>query len=251
MSAPKRHHAALAFAATCGFFAGVAVMAVLTALFRASSPEPFASVQAAGRPATIATPSTPPAATARTEATAPGAVAVRPAVPDVAPASTPDPEASTPGTVMDPDDAVAALRARHLDVPLRNVDRSTLRSNFAELRGGSRPHEAMDLLAPRNTPVTAVEAGTIARLFTSKAGGLTIYQFDPTSTFAYYYAHLDGYAEGLREGAKVERGQVIGYVGTTGNAPKDTPHLHFAIFVLTADKHWWEGTAIDPFAVLH
>jgi murein DD-endopeptidase MepM/ murein hydrolase activator NlpD len=108
----------------------------------------------------------------------------------------------------------------------------------------------MDLLAPRHTPVVAVESGIIARLFNSKAGGLTIYQFDPTTTYAYYYAHLQGYAEGLEEGATVARGQTIGYVGTSGNAPANTPHLHFAIFVLTDDKRWWEGTPLDPFEVL-
>ena len=101
-----------------------------------------------------------------------------------------------------------------------------------------------------NTPVIAVEAGIIARLFNSKAGGITIYQFDPTTTYAYYYAHLERYAPGLEEGATVSRGQVIGYVGTSGNAPENTPHLHFAIFVLNEDKHWWQGTPIDPFTVL-
>ena len=102
----------------------------------------------------------------------------------------------------------------------------------------------------RNTPVRAVESGRIARLFFSKAGGITIYQFDPTERFCYYYAHLERYAEGLREGQRVQKGQVIGYVGTSGNAPEDTPHLHFAIFRLTAEKHWWEGTPIDPYDIL-
>ena len=95
----------------------------------------------------------------------------------------------------------------------------------------------------------AVEDGTIARLFYSKAGGITVYQFDPTSNFCYYYAHLERYAEGLREGEAVRRGQIIGYVGTSGNAPKTTPHLHFAIFRLTEARHWWEGTPIDPYDV--
>jgi len=110
--------------------------------------------------------------------------------------------------------------------------------------------EALDVLAPRNTPVLAVEDGTVARLFLSDAGGITIYQFDPTTTFVYYYAHLERYAEGLKEGASITRGQVIGYVGTTGNAPRDTPHLHFAIFQMTEEKKWWEGTVIDPYSVL-
>ena len=116
-------------------------------------------------------------------------------------------------------------------------------------RGGRR-HEAIDILAPRGTPVKAVEDGRIARLFFSKAGGTTIYQFDPTERFCYYYAHLDRYADGLRENDQVRRGQVIGYVGTTGNAPKNTPHLHFAVFRLNAEKRWWEGTPIDPYDLL-
>jgi murein DD-endopeptidase MepM/ murein hydrolase activator NlpD len=108
----------------------------------------------------------------------------------------------------------------------------------------------MDILAPRHTPVVAVEAGTIARLFSSARGGLTIYQFDPASTYVYYYAHLERYAPGLKEGAAVQPGKVIGFVGTSGNAPPDTPHLHFAIFKLTEKKRWWEGTPIDPYLVL-
>ena len=115
---------------------------------------------------------------------------------------------------------------------------------------GGRQHEAIDILAPRNTPVKAVEGGKIARLFFSKAGGITVYQFDPTEQYCYYYAHLERYADGLVEGQELRKGQVIGYVGTPGNAPKDTPHLHFAIFRLTEAKRWWEGTPIDPYDVL-
>jgi murein DD-endopeptidase MepM/ murein hydrolase activator NlpD len=118
------------------------------------------------------------------------------------------------------------------------------------MRGSARRHQAIDILAPQGTPVKAVEDGVIARLFSSKAGGITIYQFDPTERYCYYYAHLERYADGLREGEKVRKGQVIGYVGTSGNAAKDTPHLHFAVFRLTAEKRWWEGTPIDPYNVL-
>ena len=106
------------------------------------------------------------------------------------------------------------------------------------------------MLAPRNTPVLAVEDGKIAKLFTSKQGGLTIYQFDPTETYAYYYAHLERYADGLKEGMVLRRGQVVGYVGTSGNAYRAGPHLHFAIFRLTPEKRWWDGAPINPFPVL-
>ena len=96
---------------------------------------------------------------------------------------------------------------------------------------------------------TRSTAGSIAKLFTSKAGGLTIYQFDPAGRLCYYYAHLERYADGLKDGQTVSQGDVIGYVGTTGNAPANTPHLHFAVFELNADKHWWQGRAIDPYRV--
>ena len=142
------------------------------------------------------------------------------------------------------------LTRRDFELPVEGVKSEQLVRSFEDRRSGSRPHEAIDILAPRNTPVKAVEGGTIARLFESKAGGTTIYQFDPTDQYCYYYAHLERYADGLHEGDKVRKGQVIGYVGTSGNAPKNTPHLHFAIFKLTTAKRWWEGTPIDPYDVL-
>ena len=145
--------------------------------------------------------------------------------------------------------AAAELADRNLRIPVEGILPERLVRSFAEARGG-RVHEALDILAPRNTPVLAVEAGTIARLFYSNAGGNTIYQFDPAERYCYYYAHLERYADGLAEGQSVTKGQVIGYVGVSGNAPADTPHLHFAIFKLTAEKRWWEGTPIDPFDVL-
>jgi murein DD-endopeptidase MepM/ murein hydrolase activator NlpD len=135
-----------------------------------------------------------------------------------------------------------------LRMPLEGVPPEAMKGGFTELRG-SRPHEAADLLAPRNTPVHAVESGTIAKLFVSKAGGLTIYQFDPSAQRCYYYAHLERYADGLREGQSVSLGDVIGYVGTSGNAPPNTPHLHFAVFELNGDKRWWKGRAVDPYPI--
>ena len=134
--------------------------------------------------------------------------------------------------------------------PVQGVKREDLRDSFTAIREGNLRHNAIDILAPRNTPVLAVEDGTIAKLFNSKAGGLTVYQFDPTSTYVYYYAHLERYADGLREGDRVHRQQVLGYVGTSGNAPKDSPHLHFEIAKLPASKHWWQGTPINPYLVL-
>jgi murein DD-endopeptidase MepM/ murein hydrolase activator NlpD len=140
------------------------------------------------------------------------------------------------------------LRSRGLTIPVEGIPASALVSSFSDARGG-RKHEAIDILAVRGAPVLAVEDGRVAKLFTSEAGGLTIYEFDPSERFVYYYAHLDSYASGLKEGEPLKRGEVIGYVGTTGNAPKNTPHLHFAISKLDADHRWWGGTALDPYLV--
>jgi murein DD-endopeptidase MepM/ murein hydrolase activator NlpD len=159
--------------------------------------------------------------------------------PDAAPTRDPAPA----GTDLE------ALQRRDLRIPIDGVARAALQSGFDQPRGEAR-HEAIDILAPRHTPVRAVEDGIVAKLFTSVRGGITVYQFDPTGTYCYYYAHLERYADGLQEGQPVRRGQVIGYVGTSGNAPKTTPHLHFAIFRLTNAKRWWEGTPIDPYDVL-
>lgn len=228
----RRDNAVVAFAATCGFLAGMAAMAALTILFGAEPLRP--GERAAVSPA----PDARPVVHVATQAGVAG--------PDVARADAP----ARPSDPPDLDAAVEDLRRRRLEVPLAAIDRSDLRGSFDDVRGASRRHEAMDVPAPRHTPVVAVEAGIIARLFTSRSGGITIYQFDATTTYAYYYAHLDRYAPGLAEGATVSRGQVIGYVGTSGNAPEDTPHLHFAIFVLDDDKRWWQGTPVDPFLVL-
>jgi murein DD-endopeptidase MepM/ murein hydrolase activator NlpD len=157
---------------------------------------------------------------------------------------------STNTTIFDAD-PLSELRDRQLEIPLQGATRRELRDSFDETRGSTHRHEAIDIMAPRNTPILAVEDGTIARLFESKPGGTTIYQFDPSGSYCYYYAHLDRYAEGLAQGSAVERGQTIGYVGSTGNASPDAPHLHFAIFRLGPEKHWWEGVAIDPYVVLH
>jgi murein DD-endopeptidase MepM/ murein hydrolase activator NlpD len=230
MKEPKRPRPAaswMVFAAAMGFLVGMMVMAALVTVFpsgAAAVAEPL--VQAAARKVEVKP--------TREEEPAPVAP------PPTAISSTP----ATAGTVVD------ELRNRQLTLPVHGIKRDDLRDTFNELRGSSRRHEALDVLAPRNTPVLAVEDGTIARLFLSDAGGITIYQFDPTETFCYYYAHLERYAEGLKEGAPIKRGQVIGYVGTTGNAPRNTPHLHFAIFKLADDKKWWQGTAIDPYSVL-
>ncbi len=138
-----------------------------------------------------------------------------------------------------------------LAMPVQGVLPADLSDTYTDSRGGGkRTHEALDIMAPRGTPVLAVGDGSIAKLFLSKPGGITIYQFDPKGKFAYYYAHLDGYAAGLAQGQQVRKGQLLGYVGSTGNANPEAPHLHFGIFRLDAEKRWWTGTPINPYPYL-
>jgi murein DD-endopeptidase MepM/ murein hydrolase activator NlpD len=163
----------------------------------------------------------------------------RTAAPPVAPA----PAVAVP---TPPTDAIAPTR---LTIPVAGVAASALRDTFHAARG-ERAHEALDIAAPTGTAVLAADDGTVAKLFLSKPGGTTLYQFDPSGRWAYYYAHLDRYADGIAEGRAVRRGDVIGYVGSTGNASPDAPHLHFAVFRLGPDKRWWQGEAVDPLPLL-
>jgi peptidoglycan LD-endopeptidase LytH len=130
--------------------------------------------------------------------------------------------------------------------PISGLALADLRDTFEEVHHGHR-HEAIDILEPRGTPVHAVVPGTIRKLFLSNRGGSTIYQFDEKGMYCYYYAHLERYVEGLREGMRVERGDVLGFVGSTGNADARTPHLHFAIFELGLERLWWKGKAVNPY----
>lgn len=133
--------------------------------------------------------------------------------------------------------------------PISGLKPSDIRDTFDETHFGHK-HEASDIMAPRGTPVHAVVDGVIQKLFLSKPGGNTIYEFDTTGTYCYYYAHLDHYADNIHEGMKVRQGEVIGYVGSTGNADPNTPHLHFAIMQLGPEKHWWQAVSINPYQSL-
>lgn len=169
--------------------------------------------------------------------------------PSAATPATPAPAAPIPAPATAPSTASTAAPGALL-VPVQGVRPDQLSDTFDDARGTDRMHEALDIMAPRGTPVLAVADGPVAKLFDSKAGGLTIYQFDPTSTYAYYYAHLDRYAPGLAEGQALRRGQVIGYVGSTGNADPAAPHLHFAVFRLGPEKNWWRGTPVNPYPLM-
>ncbi|WP_296952545.1 M23 family metallopeptidase [uncultured Massilia sp.] len=146
--------------------------------------------------------------------------------------------------------AAPAIPAGQLMVPVEGIAFAQLSDNYDQPRGRERHHEALDIMAPKGTPVRATADGKVAKLFTSKPGGLTVYQFDPTEKYAYYYAHLDRYADGLQEGATLKRGDLVGYVGSTGNADPNAPHLHFAVFELTPEKQWWKGTPVNPYPLL-
>lgn len=137
-----------------------------------------------------------------------------------------------------------------LSIPVQGVAADQLLDTFDQPRGDERRHEALDIMAPAGTPVLAVADGHVEKLFDSERGGLTIYQFDPHGRHAYYYAHLQDYAPGLAEKQPVRRGQLLGHVGSTGNADPSAPHLHFAVFVLGPEKRWWEGTAINPYPLM-
>lgn len=146
-------------------------------------------------------------------------------------------------------DATSGNDLGKLLIPVEGVASADLHDTFTSDRAGHR-HEAIDIAAARGTRVWAVADGRVVKLFSSVPGGLTIYQFDSSDRFAYYYAHLDRYADGLKEGMPLHRGDLLGYVGTTGNAPRNAPHLHFAVFRLGPDRKWWRGEAINPFDAL-
>jgi murein DD-endopeptidase MepM/ murein hydrolase activator NlpD len=190
------------------------------------------------------------------------------------PASAPDPLAaqlpSAPVVTMDLTEADLPLRpaaqefpaltevsaeaapkgAEKLLIPVEGVKASQLSNTFDQPRGKERHHEALDIMAPKGTKVLAAADGKVVKLFNSKPGGLTVYEFDPTEKYAYYYAHLDRYADGIKEGSVLKRGDLIGYVGSTGNANPNAPHLHFAVVELTPEKQWWKGTPVNPYPML-
>ena len=185
-------------------------------------------------------------------ATAACAPALRPVGP-VAPAHAPMADFPEPPSESPPPAAPLALRdeeylgARALMVPVEGVSPDKVPDTYWQARdGGARSHQAVDILAKRGTPVLSADSGTVLRLAKSPLGGITIYATDVERRFVFYYAHLDGYAAGLREGQTVAQGEVIGYVGTTGNAPKNTPHLHFQVMRYVDARTWWNGPPLDP-----
>jgi peptidoglycan LD-endopeptidase LytH len=153
--------------------------------------------------------------------------------------------------VVDPAPVVAGEHSGEgILLPVRGVEISQLVDTWGEPRGGGRTHQAIDIPAERGTAVVAVVDGTVLKLFESGAGGITLYLADENRELVYYYAHLDRYADGVHEGMTASRGTVLGYVGSTGNAPESFPHLHFSIERLPESGEWWKGEPINPYPVL-
>ena len=155
------------------------------------------------------------------------------------------PAAVEDSNAVQPTPEELAQLSSELIVPVAGVQSKDLLDTFDEARG-TRRHNALDILAPRSTPVLSAADGRIQKLYTSQAGGLMVYASDPNNRFVLMYAHLDRYADGLKDSSEVRRGDTIGFVGTTGNAPPDVPHLHFAIARTTNVARWWTGMPIDP-----
>ncbi|MBH1496405.1 M23 family metallopeptidase [Stenotrophomonas maltophilia] len=160
------------------------------------------------------------------------------------------PPATAPAARVAPSVAQAADAPSGLLLPVQGILTSQLRDTFTDARSEGRVHDAIDIMADTGTPVLAVADGTVEKLFDSERGGLTIYQFEPSGRWCYYYAHLQRYADGLAEKQVIKRGEVIGYVGSTGNASDDAPHLHFEVHVLGPEKQWWKGESINPYSLL-
>ncbi|MEK6322285.1 MAG: M23 family metallopeptidase [Acidobacteriota bacterium] len=142
------------------------------------------------------------------------------------------------------------LAARNLLVPVEGLKASQLRDTFNQARSEGRRHDAIDIMAPQGLPVLATTDGTVIKLFQSDRGGITLYQIDPSGRYAFYYAHLARYADGIAEGKQLRRGDVIAYVGDTGNAGPGNFHLHFAILKLTSPRQWSGGDPINPYPLL-
>jgi len=223
-----------------GILVGAGVLFVL--LGRVADPAPAPELVAAQAPPPPGIPAS------RIEGQLPGAPVVEPDLTDVDLPLRPEAMAADAGAA--PAAVATAVPAGKLLVPVQGIKAADLSDTYDQTRGEQRRHEALDIMAPTGTPVLAAADGKVVKLFQSKPGGLTVYQFDPSEQFAYYYAHLDRYADGVTEGKELKRGDLVGYVGVTGNSDPNAPHLHFALVQLTPEKQWWKGTPLNPFPLM-
>lgn len=172
----------------------------------------------------------------------------RPREAPAAPSRETAPSTAEPSNVTDSD--IDYLVSRNLLIPLRGISASQVHDTFKESRSEGRQHDALDIKAPQGTPVLATTDGVVTKLFQSERGGITLYQLDPSGRYVYYYAHLMRYEDGIAEGKQLRRGDVIAYVGDTGNAGAGNYHLHFAISRISAPGKWSGGDPINPYPLL-
>lgn len=198
----------------------------------ATSPTPEGSVERSGSRRAVAVPATQ--RQSRTQ---------QPEVPTPSPTRRSDvpPDAAT---------ATLELAQRQLLIPVRGIEPDELWDTYPDPRSGGRVHQALDIMAPRGTPVLAADDGQVAQLLSSKLGGISLYLYDSSESYCFYYAHLDRYARGLEKGETVRRGDVLGYVGSTGNAPNHAPHLHFSIHIRNEEGRCWRGETVNPYPIL-
>lgn len=199
-----------------------------------ASPSSLGTANPSHEPSTTPVPETPQPSTSPV----PGTYSASP---------TPPPADATSTHVAPPVGFVGTLK---LVVPVAGVQPSQLLDTFADSRSEGRVHDAIDIPAAQGTPVVAAADGQIVKLSQSELGGITIYQLSTDKKLIFYYAHLQRYADGLSEGKFVRQGEVIGYVGDTGNAGPGNYHLHFSIAVVSDPNRYWEGTNINPYPLL-
>ena len=176
-----------------------------------------------------------------------------PMAPLPAPSESPSPVAVRSAPAVRPaprppehDALLAALYEHGLLVPVQGITASQIPDTFNDARDGARVHNSQDILAKRGTPVIAADDGSVIHVGKNNLGGNVVWTTDPSRKFAFYYAHLERYAKGLHDGQSISRGDVLGYVGTSGNAPKDVPHLHFQLLRIVKGVRYSEGPPVNP-----
>lgn len=198
-------------------------------------------------PMATPTPATSVMGTPSPTASPTASVAPSPTLSPVLPSPSP---AAVPTATVTPPASVSDSLPYQLILPVAGIRPDQLRDTFTESRSEGRVHDAIDIIAPRGAEVKAALDGTIVRLFKSEKGGLTLYQLSPDQKFVFYYAHLDHYADAIKDGKPVKQGEVIAYVGDTGNAAAGNYHLHFAIWRISDPKKFWNGENLNPFPLL-
>jgi murein DD-endopeptidase MepM/ murein hydrolase activator NlpD len=207
---------------------------------------------------TPATPITPPASSelppAKNEGTG---VATAPATPppldsapplSSSPQSTPSSSSSDSANSQQTNGTIES--GGQLTIPVAGVKPEQLQDTFTQSRSEGRTHNSIDIMAACGTTVVAAADGQIIKLFQSDRGGITVYQLGTDNRTVYYYAHLERYADGLAENRFARRGELIGYVGDSGNAGAGNCHLHFSIWLVTDPKRYWDGENINPYPLL-